>query len=82
MGFGCNKLPRCPVSLKDRVTPAGIPCVLHALGLLADGKAWMAGLRLDRNQPCLLAWRVRTTQGQQVEYTLLDLPHFIGSFTD
>ena len=37
-------------------------------------------LRLDRNPPSVQAMEVSTTQGQAVQYTLLNLPHYLCAF--
>jgi hypothetical protein len=64
-----------PVEVKS-----GAAGSMKSLHQFMHDKRLPLALRLDRNPPSLQAMEVSTTQGQEVRYTLLNLPHYLCAF--
>ena len=64
-----------PVEVKS-----GAAGSMKSLHQFMHDKRLPLALRLDRNPPSVQAMAVSTTQGQAVQYTLLNLPHYLCAF--
>lgn len=70
------------VEVNGRILPieikSGTSGSMKSLHQFMYDKKLSLALRFDRNPPGMQAMRVKTTQGDAVEYTLLNLPHYLA----